>query len=106
MAWLPAEHAELVLDALLALFLGQLSIFSKMGRVSEEVGLAPEELFALSELLFLLSFSLVLPLELDKAEELPLEVELDDEKVEALVWCATLDLCSQYLVLMVCMRVR
>jgi len=31
MAWLPAEHAELVLDAPLALFLGQLSIFSKMG---------------------------------------------------------------------------
>jgi len=31
MAWLSAEHAELVLDAPLALFLGQLSIFSKMG---------------------------------------------------------------------------
>ena len=32
MAGLSAEHAELVLDAPLALFLGQLSIFSKMGR--------------------------------------------------------------------------
>jgi len=31
MAWLSAEHAELVLDVLLALFLSQFSIFSKMG---------------------------------------------------------------------------
>jgi len=31
MARLSAKHAELVLDAPLALFLGQLAIFSKMG---------------------------------------------------------------------------
>jgi len=31
MAWLSTEHAELVFDVPLALFLGQLAIFSKMG---------------------------------------------------------------------------
>jgi len=79
--------------------------FPRWAGVSEEVGLAPEDLFALSELLFLLSFSLVLPLELDEAEVLPLVVELDEEEVEDLVWHATSDLCSQYLASMVCVRV-
>jgi len=69
------------------------------------VGLALEELFDLLELLFLWSFSLVLPLELDEVEEVPLEAELDDEEVEILVWRATSDLHSQYLASMVCVRV-
>jgi len=60
--------------------------FPRWVGVSEEAGLVPEEL------LFLLSFSLVLPLELDEAEELPLEVELDNEEVEVLVWRTTSDL--------------
>jgi len=64
-----------------------------------------EELFDLSELLFLLSFSLVLPLESEEAEELPLKAELDEEEVEVLVWRATSDLRSQYLASMVCARV-
>ena len=66
--------------------------FPRWAGVLEEAGLAPEELFDLLELLFLLSFSLVLPLELDEAEELPLEVELDNEEVEVLVWRTTSDL--------------
>jgi len=49
--------------------------FPRWVGVSEEAGLAPEELFDLSELLFLLSFSLVLPLESDEVEVLPLAVE-------------------------------
>jgi len=79
--------------------------FPRWAGVSEEVGLAPEELFDLLELLFLLSFSLVLPLESEEVEELPLEAELDEEEVEDLVWHATSDLHSQYLVSMVCVRV-
>ena len=73
--------------------------FPRWAGVSEEAGLAPEELFDLSELLFLLSFSLVLPLESEEAE-------LDEEEVEVLVWRATSDLCSQYLASMVCTRVQ
>ena len=57
----------------------------------------PAEDLGLSELLVLLSFSLDFPLESDKLEELPLEVELDDEDVEPLVWhtiTASISQCS------------
>ena len=68
----------------------------------------PEELegllFLLSELLPLLSFSLVLPLELDELAEL---LELDAEGTgEFLVWRKISDFHSPYLASMVCTSVQ
>ena len=62
-----------------------------------------EPLLLLSEPLLLLSFSLDLPLELEELAEL-LELEVDNGE-EFLVWREILDLCSQYLASMVCVRV-
>ena len=68
---------------------------------------APEELeeplLLLLEPLFLLPFSLDLPLESEELAEL-LELEVGDRE-EFLVWREISDLCSQYLALMVCVRV-
>ena len=73
--------------------------------VDFEVPEEPEELLLLLlEPLLLLSFSLDLPLELEELAE-PLELELKEVVTEFLVWCEILDLHSQYLASIVCMRV-